>query len=117
MVSYYIFIVKCNFNVLSTYYIIEIYVYDFTAIQIKFGDREIRNIAHYNFEPMNKGYKYNYSGRLWLDYIRDSNTESTLKLDSYYSFENGLSSEINLKMFIPPLQDKVKYLYTIVVIQ
>lgn len=82
----------------------------FLAIKIKFGEREIRNLAHYSLQPMDGGHKLSFSGQFWSDYLRDKNAKSTLGLDSYYSLENGLSSETNLKIYIPPFQDKVKYL-------
>ncbi|VVC28237.1 Vitellinogen, open beta-sheet,von Willebrand factor, type D domain,Lipid transport protein, N- [Cinara cedri] len=76
------------------------------AIKIRFGDREIRDLAYYSIEPIEGGHKLTYKGQLWLDYIRNKNAESALNLISYYSLEKGLSTVTDLNLLIPSFNNK-----------
>jgi len=70
--------------------------------------REIRGIAHYSLNDINGGYNFIYSGRLWLDYISNPDSESTLSINTYYSLKKGLSTTSDIKIFVPLFNDKVK---------
>lgn len=75
--------------------------------KVLYGQREIRGLANYYLEPITGGYHFNYSGVLWLDYITNPNSETTLLLDTYYSFDGGLSTATDINLCVPPFYDKV----------
>lgn len=82
----------------------------FAAAKIIFGQREIRLKASYDLNSIEGGYRGHYFGQLWLDYEADQESESTLTIDTYYSFIDGLSSGLDLKVNVPTFNEKVKKL-------
>jgi len=72
-----------------------------------YKQREIRGLAHYSLGHINGGYHLNYAGQLWLDYQKDSDSESSLSINSYYSLEDGLSAASDIKIYVPLFNNKV----------
>lgn len=76
-------------------------------MKFKYGNREIRKLAHYSLTPIEGGHQLKYSGTLWLDYSKNSNSKSSLSIDSYYSLDNGLSAFSDINILVPSFNDKV----------
>jgi len=66
--------------------------------------------VHYSLDKIEGGYKFNYSGQAWLDFISDPNSETTLSINTYYSLNEGLSTASDIKICVPIFNDKVKYI-------
>jgi len=64
--------------------------------------------VHYSLNSIKGGYNFIYSGRLWLDFIADPNSESTLSINTYYSLDEGLSTASDIKICVPIFNEKVK---------
>lgn len=73
-----------------------------------FGQREIRGIWHYSLAAIKGGYKWIYSGALWLDYSRDANSKSSISVESHYSLDGGVSAFNNINILVPSFNNKVK---------
>jgi len=80
----------------------------FIEINIKFGNRTIRNLAHYSFTSNQGVYRLEYSENLWLDYSRNSDSKSSLSIESQCSFNDGLSAFSDINIMVPSFNDKVK---------
>uniref|UniRef100_A0A2H8TZF4 Apolipophorin n=1 Tax=Melanaphis sacchari TaxID=742174 RepID=A0A2H8TZF4_9HEMI len=77
-----------------------------TAFRILNKQREIRGLAHYNLEDIQGGYNLSYSGKLWLDFKTNPNSESSLFINTYYSLQDGLSTASDIKICVPTFNDK-----------
>ncbi|XP_026815483.1 apolipophorins [Rhopalosiphum maidis] len=80
--------------------------YEKTAFKFLYKQREIRGLAHYSLDHIKGGYNLNYEGQLWLDYKEDSNSESSLSINSHYSLEDGLSAASDIKIYVPLFNNK-----------
>lgn len=72
-----------------------------------YNEREIRGLAYYSLDQIKGGYNLKYAGRLWLDFKKDSNSESTLSINKYYTIQDGLSAGTAIKICVPSFNDKV----------
>lgn len=45
---------------------------------------------------------------MWLDYISDPDSKSTLSIDTYYSLNEGFSTASDIKLYVPIFNKKVK---------
>lgn len=72
------------------------------------GQREIRALCRYSLTPINEGYKWIYSGILWLDFIGDPDSKSSISIKSQYSLESGLSSIKEINILVPSFNNKVR---------
>lgn len=76
-------------------------------LKLLYGQREIRGLWHHSLEPIKGGYLLKYKGDVWLDYMIDPSSISTLSLDAYYSLDNGISTVTDLKLYVPYFDNKV----------
>ncbi|CAH1725498.1 unnamed protein product [Aphis gossypii] len=77
-----------------------------TAFKLLYNEREIRGLAYYSLDQIKGGYDLKYAGRLWLDFKKDPNSESTLSINNYYSIQDGLSAGTDIKICVPSFNDK-----------
>ncbi|XP_060861024.1 apolipophorins isoform X2 [Metopolophium dirhodum] len=80
--------------------------YEKTAFKFLYNQREIRGLVHYSLNKIKGGYNFVYSGRAWLDFISDPNSETTLSINTYYSLNEGLSTASDIKIYVPIFNDK-----------
>lgn len=80
--------------------------YEKTAFKLLYNKREIRGLAYYSLDQIKGGYNLKYAGRLWLDFKKDPNSESTLSINNYYTIQDGLSAGSAIKICVPLFNDK-----------
>lgn len=80
----------------------------FIALKIILGEREIRGLWHYSLTSIKGGYKWIYSGALWLDYRKDANSKSSISVESHYSLDGGVSAFNEINLLVPSFNEKVK---------
>lgn len=82
--------------------------YYFVAFKFVYKEREIRGLVSYSLNSIKGGYNLIYSGQMWLDYISDPDSKSTLSIDTYYSLNEGFSTASDIKLYVPIFNKKVK---------
>lgn len=78
------------------------------AIKMVYGGRELRYVGLYSLKTIKGGHHLEYSSELWLNYKADQDSESTLSLDTYYSFDDGLLTDTDFEIYVPIFNNKVK---------
>jgi len=101
MFIFYIFL-KCIFVIIYQK------MYYFVAFKFIFNQRGIKGLVHYSLNSIKGGYNFIYSGRMWLDFISNPKSESSLSINTYYSLDEGLSAVSDIKICVPVFKKKVK---------